>query len=239
MVRFFHFQHFLWDYQFQDWEVDSDCITSPYCSPDAAWKGREGESVLCRFHEICSCMFTTDQEEEEVRSAPPWLPGGSVASGDVTVELRKKEWQQKKLNKRKCCVSGIKSLAGNRSWPCHGGVSISIRNVHVFSVSPQQINVTSCSHSQCVRVCLNKWSETCFLCWVGGSSLQVCSVLQTPSPVYRLWNYHQPVVIKSDHREEVWLLLREVRTGSILSAASHTHAHLCSYWFCSLFQIFI
>lgn len=53
-------------------------------------KGREGESVLCRFHEICSCMFTTDQEEEEVRSAPPWLPGGSVASGDVTVELRKR-----------------------------------------------------------------------------------------------------------------------------------------------------
>lgn len=52
-------------------------------------KGREGESVLCRFHEICSCMFTTDQEEE-VRSAPPWLPGGSVASGDVTVELRKR-----------------------------------------------------------------------------------------------------------------------------------------------------
>lgn len=61
----------------------------PYCSPDMAWKGREGESVLC-FHEICSCMFTTDQEEEEVRSAPPWLPGGSVASGDITVELRKR-----------------------------------------------------------------------------------------------------------------------------------------------------
>lgn len=58
-------------------------------------------------------------------------------------------------------------------------------------------HVTVCLHLfinqlKCIlHVCINNWSE----------KSTVCSVPWAPFPVYRVWNYHQPVLIKSDHRE--------------------------------------
>ena len=78
-----------------------------------------------------------EETEEDVDGERTSDRGRSWTRGNVAcVALNR--WQEKKSRPCCCCVS------------------ISIRNVHVFSVSPQQINATSCSHSQYVRVCVSK-----------------------------------------------------------------------------------
>ena len=93
--------------------------------PDTTWKGREGESVIfhglrCwRFVHACLRPTRRSWADQHHHGCQEWARYPLETTQSSWRDWRgcwwrENEWQRKKLNKRKCCVRGIKSLAGKK-----------------------------------------------------------------------------------------------------------------------------